>query len=203
MRETVKFEGPYSLIDPNRVEGQRWLRYKKRGGVYLWTIKTDKGYRPIYVGISETDMAFRTWGHLRAYLCGDYSILNPDTAADASKKLDDDVIRRANDYSWEDRARDISEGRMVKIQDGLPEFLKLVEIFFYPAQGEDMKELMKLESGIINYFGKEHLENSRRSTAEEFSEGVEIAFADISLKPFHVGTGYRVEKGSIPMLFKQ
>lgn len=202
MGKLFMFEGPCRLVNPVQTENKKWYEQTK-GGVYLWVVKTDLGYRPIYVGISQKDMAFRTWEHLRAYMCGDYSILDSRILKDSSKKLEDAEIRRARGYPWEKRASDISTGQMSKIQDGLPEFLELVEIFFCPAQGEDFKELMKLESGIINFFGKEHLENSRRSTAEEFSEAVEITFADNSLKSFHVGKGHRFKDGQIPMIFNQ
>ncbi len=202
MPKSFAFQGPCPLVNSTHSAGKSWLEFKS-GGTYLWTVKTDQGYRPLYVGISGANMAYRTWEHLCAYFCGDYSILNPNTLLDPSKKLDAGVLRSAHEYSWEDRARDISDGQMVKIQAGLPEFMELVEIFFCPAQCEDFKELMKLESGIINYFGKEHLENSRRSTAEEFSEAVEITFADNSLKSFHVGKGHRFKDGQIPMIFNQ
>lgn len=179
----IKFSGPFKLTATK--DGASIFSVDAaadKPGIYIWTIRAANRIRVLYVGISkQQSVAIRTWGHIRAYVCGDYRLRDMTEL----RNLDQCTLSKADSIHWKDRALKFSRLSELSRYEELFAFLDEIEIYF--SSDDHGIRLDVLESALINHFGRAHLENSKKSTRDPLELPVDIRVADVTI-PLRAGS---------------
>jgi len=83
----IEFKGPLSWMAPDDESSVLYSQVAKKSGLYVWTAKTDKGYKIFYVGETTLNFSTRMSQHLEKQLSGRYHFYDAEALARGNKKI--------------------------------------------------------------------------------------------------------------------
>lgn len=135
----IDWEGPFSVcsfgLDKSIFDSEQ----NELKGIYLWTIKTHKGYLVNYVGITNKSFRQRFATHIEYLYSGKSIIHNLDLFLNGIRepifKPSGNIVHFMNNYE--------------KISQHLVEYIKCFSVFIAPVKDLNKQVLERIESSLI------------------------------------------------------